>query len=87
MLCCLVANSCPILWDPMDCSPPGSSVHGIFQARILGVGCHLLLQGTFLTQGLNQYPLHWQTDALSFESQGKPFSVLFSQQHSFRDEE
>ena len=24
------------LWDPMDCSPPGSSVHGIFQARILG---------------------------------------------------
>ena len=31
----LVAQSCPILCDPMDCSPPGSSVHGIFQARIL----------------------------------------------------
>ena len=30
-----VALSCPILCDPMDCSPPGSSVHGIFQARIL----------------------------------------------------
>ena len=29
-----VAQSCPILSDPMDCSPPGSSVHGIFQARI-----------------------------------------------------
>ena len=26
---------CPILCDPMDCSPPGSSVHGIFQARLL----------------------------------------------------
>ena len=26
---------CPTLWDPMDCSPPGSSVHGILQARIL----------------------------------------------------
>ena len=34
----LVAQSCLTLWDPMDCSPPGSSVHGIlefFQARIL----------------------------------------------------
>ena len=29
------AQSCPILCHPMDCSPPGSSVHGIFQARIL----------------------------------------------------
>ena len=26
---------CPILFEPMDCSPPGSSVHGIFQARVL----------------------------------------------------
>ena len=32
--CCLVAKSCPILWDPMDCSPPDSSIHGILQARI-----------------------------------------------------
>ena len=31
-----VAQSCPTLCDPMDSSPPGSSVHGIFQARILG---------------------------------------------------
>ena len=30
-----VAQSCPTLCDPMDCSPPGSSVHGIFQARVL----------------------------------------------------
>ena len=29
----LVAQSCPTLCDPMDCSPPGSSIHGIFQAR------------------------------------------------------
>ena len=28
-------QSCPTLWDPMDCSLPGSFVHGIFQARIL----------------------------------------------------
>ena len=32
---CLVTQSCPTLEDPMDCSPPGSSVHGTSQARIL----------------------------------------------------
>ena len=32
---CEVAQSCPTLCDPMDCSPPGSSVHGILQARIV----------------------------------------------------
>ena len=30
-----VAQSCPILCDPMDCSLPGSSVHGIFKTRVL----------------------------------------------------
>ena len=34
-LCVLAAQSCPTVWDPMDCSLPGSSVHGILQARIL----------------------------------------------------
>ena len=33
-----VAQSCPTLRDPMDCSPPDSSVHGIFQARVLEWG-------------------------------------------------
>ena len=33
--CVLVTQSCPTLCDPMDCSPPGFSVHGILQARIL----------------------------------------------------
>ena len=33
--CCLVAQSCPTLCNPMDCSPPGSSVHGISQASSL----------------------------------------------------
>ena len=35
VLFCLVAQLCPTLCNPMDCSPPGSSVHGILQARIL----------------------------------------------------
>ena len=33
-----VTQSCPTLWDPMDCGPPGSSIHGIFQARGLEWG-------------------------------------------------
>ena len=33
-VCVLVTQSCLTLCDPMDCNPPGSSVHGIFQARI-----------------------------------------------------
>ena len=33
-----VAQSCPTLSYPMDCSPPGSSIHGIFQARVLEWG-------------------------------------------------
>ena len=37
-----VAQSCPTLRDPMDCSLAGSSLQGIFQARVL-VGCHCLL--------------------------------------------
>ena len=50
--CCLVIKSC-LFSDPMDCSPPGSSVHGISQARILEWNAFFLLQGIFLTQGLN----------------------------------
>ena len=33
-----IAQSCPTLHDPVDCSPPGSSIHGIFQARVLEWG-------------------------------------------------
>ena len=33
-----VAPSCPTLCDPIDCSPPGSSIHGSFQARVLEWG-------------------------------------------------
>ena len=44
---------CPTLCDPMDCSPLGFSVIKILQAKNTGVGFHFLLQGIFLTQGLN----------------------------------
>ena len=42
----------------MDYSPPGSSVHGLLQERMLPWVCHSLLQGVFLTQGLNPSHLH-----------------------------
>ena len=48
---CVYAQSCPTLCSPMDCSPPGSSVHGVFLAR-KRVGCHVLFQGIFPTLGM-----------------------------------
>ena len=115
-----VAQSCPTLCDPMDCSPSGSSVHGIFQARVLewgacaikstwkwkservsrsvvsdslwphglgptrllcpfsfpgkntGVGSHSLLQGIFLTQGLNPGLLYCRQILYHLNHQGSP---------------
>ena len=69
---CLVAQSCPTLCDPVDCSLPGSSIHGISQARITGMGSHFLFQGIFSTQGSNWPLLHWQEDSLPAELLGKP---------------
>ena len=46
------------LCDPMDGSLPGSTVHGVFQARILEWGCHFLLQGIFPAEGSNLGLLH-----------------------------
>ena len=50
-MCVLVAQSRLILFDPMDCSSPGSPVHGISQVRIFELP--FPLQGVILTQGLN----------------------------------
>ena len=55
LVCCLGSKLFQHFCDPMDCSPPGSSVHGIFGKNI-GVGCHFVFQGVFLTQGLGLNP-------------------------------
>ena len=52
-----------ILYDPMVCSPPGSSVHGDFPGKNTGVVCHFLLQGIFPTQRSNPSCLRWQADS------------------------
>ena len=59
----------------MDCTPPGSIVQGIFQARITGVSCHSLLQGIFLTQGSKPGLLHWRQILYSLMHQGSPLII------------
>ena len=71
-----VSQLCLTLCSPVDCSLPGSSIHGIFQARILewvaiiGVGCHFLLQGIFPTQGSNPGLLHCRQTLYHLSHQG-----------------
>ena len=50
------------LCDPVSSNLPGFSVHGIFQARMLG--CHFLFQGIFPIQESNLHLLHWHVDSL-----------------------
>ena len=50
---CVLSLSRVWLCDPMDCSPPGSSVHRDSPGKNTRVGCHALLQGIFSTQGSN----------------------------------
>ena len=72
------AQSSPNLCISTDCSPPGSSVHGIFQARI-GVGCHFLLQGIFPTLRLNPHLLcllHWKVDSLLLGYEATLLSIV-----------
>ena len=71
--------SCLALCDPLDYKLSGSSVHGIFQARILEWVAVSSSRGVFLTQGSNprlQRLLHWQADSLltePSETKGKWF--------------
>ena len=49
----MCAQSCLTLCDPVDCSPPGSSVHGDSPGKNTGMGCYALHQGIFPAQGSN----------------------------------
>ena len=84
-----VAQSCPTLSDPMDCSPPGSPVHGIFQARVLEWGAiafsveNVLLLSHFSRVLLCETPemaAHQALPSLGFSRQehwsGLPFITL-----------
>ena len=71
-ICCLVSKLCPILFDPMDCSPPGFSVHGIFQARILESVVTSFSRGTSQPRDSTCSLLHWQLDSLPLSHQRRP---------------
>ena len=83
MYVCLSAKSfqsCPALCDPVDYSPPGSSVLGDSPGKNTVVGCHALLQGIFLTQGSNMHLLCllcWQVGSLPLAPPGKPIYMYF----------
>ena len=69
---CLAAQLSPILCDPMDCSPPGSSAHGDSPGQNTRVDCHFLLQGIFTTQGLNPSLSHCRQILDHLSHQGSP---------------
>ena len=68
-------SQCLTCCDLMDCSPPGSSVHGIFQARILEWVSHSLLQEIFLTQGLDLSVSHCRLIHCPLSYQGSPLET------------
>ena len=69
---CLVTQLCLTLCHPMDCSPPGSSVHGDSPGKNTGVGCHALLQGIFPNQELNPGLLHCRQILYHLSNQKSP---------------
>ena len=93
---CMLAKSLPlshlclILCDTIDCNPPGFSVHGILQARILEWVAMPSSRGVFLTQRSNPHLLrllYWQAGSLPLVPPGKPqgnMSVQFSHSVVFR---
>ena len=69
-----VAQLCPTLCDPLDCSPPGSTVHGILQVRTLEWVAIPFSRGIFLTEGSNLHLfclLHWLADSSSLVPPGE----------------
>ena len=74
---CGCAQLCAAFCNPMNCSTPGSSVHGIFLSKNTGMGCYFLLQGISLTQGSKTSLLsllHWQVDSSPLSHLGSPWS-------------
>ena len=85
----LYAQSCSTLCDSTNCSPPGSFVHGILQARMLEWVAMLYSRGSFqpgteptsLTSNL-----HWQAGPLPLAPSGKPMcTYVIPKQHSYYD--
>ena len=76
VVCAKSLQSCPTLCNPMDYNLPGSSVHGILQARILERAAMPFSRGIFPTQGSNLHLQHWQVSSLPLAPPGKPILSL-----------
>ena len=72
----LVAQLCPTLCNPVDCSPPGSSIHGDSPGKNTGVGRHALLQRIFLTQELNSHLLYHRQILYPLSCLGSPHPFI-----------
>ena len=88
----LVTQSCPTLCDPVDCSPPGSSVHGIFQAKMLKP-VSMPSSRDLPDPGIKSKSPTLQADSLLSEPPGKPSTegegkktpfLLFQDRRSFK---
>ena len=79
-----VAQSCPTLHDPMDCSPPGPSIHGIFQARVLewvAIAFSPIAQHTYFNPVvLNRFSCVQLCVTLWTVASQAPLSMIFSRQ-------
>ena len=82
--CCSVVQLCLTLCDPMDCSPPGSSVHGILQARILEWVATSFSRGSFWLRDQTrvscidqQILYHWATRKPSKSSKHLKDRILY----------
>ena len=81
-----VAQSCPILSNPMDCSLPGSSIHGIFQARVLEWGVIAFsvrhygrsLNAEAVSYSLLHFPVHCTSYTLMINA--KPSKMIYDLQ-------
>ena len=72
---CLDTQSRPAVFDPMVCSPQGSSVCGESPGKDTGVGCHALLHEIFLTQIKPRFP-DLQADSSLSQPTGKPILII-----------
>ena len=68
---CVLSQSCPTLCRPMDCRLPGSSVHGIFPARVLE-WVAVSFRGSSQSRDLTPCLLHWQAGSLTLCHLGSP---------------
>ena len=85
----LIAQLCSTLCDPMECSPPGSSVHGILQERLLE-GLLVPYPGDLPDPGIKRWSPKLQVDSLPYEPPGKPsqkheekLTYTYSHTHSY----